>query len=173
MISASIRSTTSRPCASRRDWPRPAGIYGFVFYYYWFNGKRLLERPLEQFLKTRDIKMPFCLMWANENWTRRWDGMEGEVLISQDYLADDDERLLADFNRHFKDTRYIRIQGRPLLMIYRPGLIPDTANVISRWRTIFAKKFDENPIIIMSQSFDDYDPTRTAWMAPSNFRRTS
>ncbi|WP_084799435.1 glycoside hydrolase family 99-like domain-containing protein [Bradyrhizobium sp. Ai1a-2] len=136
-----------------------AGIHGFVYYYYWFNGKRLLERPLEQFLKTRDINMPFCLMWANENWTRRWDGMEGEVLISQDYLADDDERLLSDFNRHFKDKRYIRIQGRPLLMIYRPRLIPDTAKVIARWRSIFAKKFNEDPIIIMSQSFDDYDPT--------------
>jgi glycosyltransferase involved in cell wall biosynthesis len=136
-----------------------AGVHGFVYYYYWFNGKRLLERPLEQFLKTRDINMPFCLMWANENWTRRWDGMEGEVLISQDYLADDDERLLSDFNRHFKDKRYIRIQGRPLLMIYRPRLIPDTAKVIARWRSIFAKKFNEDPIIVMSQSFDDYDPT--------------
>jgi glycosyltransferase involved in cell wall biosynthesis len=136
-----------------------AGVHGFVYYYYWFNGKRLLERPLEQFLKTRDIKMPFCLMWANENWTRRWDGMEGEVLISQDYLSDDDQALLEDFSRHFKDPRYIRIQGRPLLMIYRPKLIPDTANVIARWRAIFQKKFRENPIIIMSQSFDDYDPT--------------
>ncbi|WP_439371698.1 glycoside hydrolase family 99-like domain-containing protein [Bradyrhizobium sp. DASA03120] len=138
---------------------KAAGIHGFVYYYYWFNGKRLLERPLEQFLKTRDINMPFCLMWANENWTRRWDGMEGEVLISQDYLSDDDERLLSDFNRHFKDKRYIRVQSRPLLMIYRPRLIPDTANVIARWRAIFAKRFNEDPVIIMSQSFDDYDPT--------------
>jgi glycosyltransferase involved in cell wall biosynthesis len=135
-----------------------AGIYGFVFYYYWFNGKRLMERPLDAFLKARDIDMPFCLMWANENWTRRWDGMEGEVLISQDYLSDDDERLLAEYVRHFKDRRYIRIQGRPLLMIYRPRLIPDTANVIARWRRIFAEKFAERPIIIMSQSFDDHDP---------------
>ncbi|GLH76742.1 hypothetical protein SSBR45G_16500 [Bradyrhizobium sp. SSBR45G] len=137
---------------------KAGGVHGFVYYYYWFNGKRLLEKPLEQFLKARDIDMPFCLMWANENWTRRWDGMEGEVLISQDYLSDDDSRLLGDFNRHFKDPRYIRIQGRPLLMIYRPRLIPDTANVIARWREIFAKKFREDPIIVMSQSFDDFDP---------------
>ncbi|MBR0750749.1 glycoside hydrolase family 99-like domain-containing protein [Bradyrhizobium jicamae] len=137
---------------------KAAGVYGFVFYYYWFNGKRLLEKPLEQFLKTRDIDMPFCLMWANENWTRRWDGMEGEVLISQDYLSEDDERMLGEYNRHFKDRRYIRIQGRPLLMIYRPRLIPDTANVIARWRAIFKTKFNEDPIIIMSQSFDDFDP---------------
>jgi glycosyltransferase involved in cell wall biosynthesis len=135
-----------------------AGVQGFVFYYYWFNGKRLLEQPLEQFLGARDIDMPFCLMWANENWTRRWDGMDGEVLISQDYETDDDGRLLSDFNRHFKDPRYIRIQGRPLLMIYRPQLIPDTAKVIARWRAMFATRFQEDPIIIMSQSFDDYDP---------------
>ncbi len=76
---------------------KAAGIHGFVYYYYTFNGKRLLEKPLEQFLASPDVDMPFCLMWANENWTRRWDGMANEVLISQDYLAADDERLVDDF----------------------------------------------------------------------------
>ena len=138
---------------------KAAGVYGFVFYYYTFNGKRLLERPLEQFLQTPDIDMPFCLMWANENWTRRWDGMESEVLISQDYREDGDARLVEEYARHFSDRRYIRIQGRPLLMIYRPGLIPNTARTIARWRALFADQFGENPIIIMSQSFDDHDPS--------------
>jgi glycosyltransferase involved in cell wall biosynthesis len=137
---------------------KASGIYGFVFYYYSFNGKRLLERPLEQFLKAPDIDMPFCLMWANENWTRRWDGMEGEVLISQDYLENDDEHLVAEYARHFADSRYIRIQGRPLLMIYRPGLIPNAAKAVARWRSLFVTRFGENPLIVMSQSFDDYDP---------------
>lgn len=136
---------------------RSAGVFGFVFYYYWFNGKRLLERPLNQFLASK-VDMPFCLMWANENWTRRWDGMESEVLISQDYLASDDQRMLGEFARHFEDPRYIRVAGRPLLMIYRPRLIPDTAQVISRWRRIFQDRFQEDPIIVMSQSFDDFDP---------------
>jgi len=140
------------------DLAKGAGIGGFVFYYYWFNKKRLLEKPLDQFLEARDIDMPFCLMWANENWTRRWDGMESEVLISQDYISDDDEELVADFARHFADPRYIRIGGRPLLMIYRPRLIPDAENVIARWRSLFAERYSENPIIVMSQSFDDYDP---------------
>ena len=71
--------------------------------------------------------MPFALMWANENWTRRWDGAESEVLISQDYRPDDDERMAAEFARHFRDPRYIRLQGRPVLMVYRPGIIPDAA----------------------------------------------
>lgn len=137
---------------------KASGITGFVFYYYNFNGKRLLDGPIERFLKSDDITMPFSLMWANENWTRRWDGMDGEILIKQDYSIDDEERLLVDFARHFKDPRYIRIQGRPLLMIYRPGLIPNVANVISRWRLIFKNKWRENPLIVMSQSFDDVDP---------------
>jgi glycosyltransferase involved in cell wall biosynthesis len=137
---------------------KAAGIYGFVFYYYRFNGKRLLEQPLEKFLQTGDIDMPFCLMWANENWTRRWDGMEREVLIAQEYLEEDEEPLLHDFVRHFQDPRYIRLQGRPLLFIYRAGLIPDTSRTIGRWRKLLADRFNERPIIAMSQGFDNFDP---------------
>ena len=102
--------------------------------------------------------MPFCLMWANESWTRRWDGLEGEVLISQDYSADDDERLIAEYARHFADPRYIRVRGRPLLMVYRPRLIPEPIETVAKWRALFKKGWGEDPILIMSQSFDDYDP---------------
>ena len=64
---------------------RAAGIEGFVFYFYWFNGTRLLDGPLEALLADRSIELPFCLLWANENWTRRWDGSDDDVLISQDF----------------------------------------------------------------------------------------
>jgi glycosyltransferase involved in cell wall biosynthesis len=134
------------------------GVHGFVFYYYWFNGKRLMEKPVDQFLDDKSIDMPFALMWANENWTRRWDGDEHEVLIKQDYDPDDDERLIGDFVRHFSDKRYIRVNGRPLLMIYRPGIIPDSRQAIARWRTVFREKFGENPIMVMAQAFNDMDP---------------
>ncbi len=137
---------------------RDAGIFGFIFYYYWFDGKRLLEKPLENFLATPDVEMPFCLMWANENWTRRWDGAEQEILIAQKYGADDDEGICADFARHFKDPRYIRIDGRPLLMVYRPSLIDNTATAIAHWRKIFRDTFDEDPILVMAQCFLDFDP---------------
>ena len=72
---------------------------------------------------------------------------------------------MADFGRHFQDPRYIRVQGRPLLMIYRPRLIPDTAETIARWRAMFQEQFDEDPIIIMAQSFNDSDPrvVRARW----------
>ena len=73
---------------------RNYGVYGFCFYYYWFSGRRILERPLDNFLKS-DIDMPFCLCWANENWTRTWDGDTKSVLLEQKYAEDDEEKLIA------------------------------------------------------------------------------
>ncbi|MDT7952947.1 MAG: glycoside hydrolase family 99-like domain-containing protein, partial [Acetobacteraceae bacterium] len=134
-----------------------AGIHGFIFYFYWFNGKRLLESPLEAFLADRKLDMPFCLMWANENWTRRWDGSEQEVLLSQDYRDEDEPALVETFARHFDDPRYIRLEGRPVLMVYRAGLIPGGAASVERWRRRFAA-VGHAPLFIMAQSFGERDP---------------
>ena len=134
---------------------RSAGLHGFVFYFYWFDGRRMLDGPLEALLADRSIDLPFCLMWANENWTRRWDGSEHEVLLAQDYRRADEAALVATFVRHFADPRYIRLQGRPVLMVYRAGLIP--AGAVSRWRRLFAAA-GENPLFVMAQSFGDRDP---------------
>ncbi|MBU6398309.1 MAG: glycoside hydrolase family 99-like domain-containing protein, partial [Rhodospirillales bacterium] len=145
---------------------KAAGLSGFVFYYYWFNRHRLLEKPLEQFLADKSLDFSFCAMWANENWTRRWDGLEREVLIAQEYLEEDDAALVASFARLFEDSRHIRIEGRPLLMIYRAGLIPDAVVRIRRWRAMFEANHGERPLIVMAQSMgDDYDPTplRAGW----------
>ena len=150
----------SSPDTLRRqvDLARRAGIFGFVYYFYWFNQRRLLERPLDMFLSDTTIDFPFCLMWTNENWTRRWDGFDDEILIAQNYEASDENALVATFLQYFCDSRYIRIDGRPLLMIYRPGLIPDATESIRRWRKLFAKMGNENPVIIMGQGFGDTDP---------------
>ena len=134
-----------------------AGIHGFVFYFYWFNGRRLLEAPLETFLADRSLDMPFCLMWANENWTRRWDGSEHEVLLSQDYRDEDEPALIATFARHFDDKRYIRLAGRPVLMVYRAGLIAGGAATVQRWRKRFAA-LGHRPLFVMAQSFGYQDP---------------
>jgi glycosyltransferase involved in cell wall biosynthesis len=134
------------------------GVSGFVFYHYWFNGKRLMDMPLEKLLADPTLDMPFSLLWANENWTRRWDGSESNILISQDYRAEDDPAMVADFARHFKDSRYIRVQGRPLFMIYRPGIIPGCAARIEDWRKLFREEHGENPLILMVQAFGDTDP---------------
>lgn len=134
------------------------GVFGFAIYYYFFNGKRLLDKPIENLLKNPDIDMPFCLVWANENWTRTWDGFQKNVLVSQDYLEEDEDKLLADWGRHIKDPRYIRFQDRPFLVIYRPALIPDAKATIARWRERMKSEYDEDPIFFMAQGFDDYDP---------------
>jgi glycosyltransferase involved in cell wall biosynthesis len=152
--------TLDNPEAIRRqiDMAKGAGIHGFVFYFYWFNGRRLLEKPLEIILADPSLDMPFCLMWTNENWTRRWDGHDDEVLISQDYRTSEDKDLVLTFGRHFADKRYIRLEGRPVLMIYRPGLIPDARATIARWRRLFRTACNEDPIFVMAQGFDSNDP---------------
>lgn len=149
-----------RPETLRRqiDMAQAAGVGGFIFYFYWFNGHRLMEKPLEMLLADSSLDMPFCLMWANENWTRRWDGHDEDILISQDYRRSEDEDLIRTFGRHFADPRYIRLHGRPVLMIYRPGLIPDARATIARWRTLFQDLCGENPLLFMGQGFDAFDP---------------
>jgi glycosyltransferase involved in cell wall biosynthesis len=137
---------------------RAAGLHGFAFYYYWFNGKRLLERPLEQFLGDALLDFPFCLMWANENWTRRWDGKEDEVLLAQDYRREDDAALVDDFQRHFDDPRYIRLDGRPLLLVYRLDSVPDARATVRRWRRLWRSRHGEKPLIFLAQGFGTHDP---------------
>jgi glycosyltransferase involved in cell wall biosynthesis len=134
-----------------------AGLHGFVFYYYWFNGKRLLDGPLNLLRADPSIEMPFCVMWANENFTRRWDGLEREILLAQEYREADDPALIDGFLKLFADDRYIRIAGRPLLMIYRAALVPDAARRIAAWRNMFAQA-GEDPLLVMAQSIGDYDP---------------
>jgi len=137
---------------------RGAGIHGFVFYFYWFNGRALLDGPLSAVLADPTLDFPICLMWANENWTRRWDGMEEDVLLAQDYRDSDEPALLDRFAQCFRDPRYVRVAGRPVLMIYRPRLIPDTAVTIARWRRRLQAEHGENPFLVMAQSFGDTDP---------------
>lgn len=102
------------------------GVYGFCYYHYWFkDGKKLLEKPLENMLADKSIDIPFCLCWANENWTKKWDGGNNEVIVQQDYGDFDDLLNHIDYLCDFlKDERYIRINGKPLLIIYKPDLIP-------------------------------------------------
>jgi glycosyltransferase involved in cell wall biosynthesis len=151
------------------DFARDGGIFGFVQYFYWFNGRRLLERPLEAFLADATLDFPFCLMWANENWTRRWDGSDQEILISQDYHARDETALIDAFARHFRDKRYIRVAGRPLLMVYRAEHIPNTAPTVARWRDLWRTRHGEAPLLVMAQSFDARDPIPLGFDAAIEF----
>ncbi len=99
-----------------------------------FSGKRLMEKPVDQFVANPDIDIKFCLDWANENWTRRWDGQENEILIAQQHSPEDDIRFWKDASRYFGDPRYIRIDGRPLFLVYHAALFPDMSATLWRWR---------------------------------------
>ena len=112
-----------------------AGVAGWMYYHYWFAGHQLLEAPIRSRLAD-DIPLPFCLMWANENWTRRWDGRTNDVLISQRYDDVPSSRFITDVLPILQDPRYLRVEGRALIAIYRPGQIPDLAAVIARWREV-------------------------------------
>lgn len=110
------------------------GIHGFCYYYYWFDGKKLLERPLAETLASGRPDFPFCICWANESWTRRWDGQEQDVLIQQSYSPDGNLRFIRDVIPILKDRRYIRYEGKPLLAVYRAKEIPDVEETLEMWR---------------------------------------
>lgn len=115
---------------------RRYGIGGFCYYYYWFAGQRLLEQPIEAMLESGRPAFPFCLCWANENWTRRWDGEDHDVLMAQQHSYQDDEAVIRDLIRYFRSPHYIRVGGRPLIAVYRVALFPDFKRTAAHWRQV-------------------------------------
>jgi lipopolysaccharide biosynthesis protein len=101
------------------------GIHGFVWHHYWFGGRRLLERPFDEVLASGEPNFPFCLCWANEPWSRRWDGRDHDLLMAQNYSPEDDLAHARWLARAFADPRYVHLDGRPLLLVYRASLLPD------------------------------------------------
>lgn len=110
------------------------GVHGFNYYFYWFAGKILMDTPLRMMLDDPKVDMPFCMTWANENWTRRWDGQEQDVLIAQDHSTEDSLAFIRHLLKYFDDSRYIKVDGKPLLIIYRASIIPDMAATARLWR---------------------------------------
>ena len=122
---------------AQADLARQYGISAFCYYHYWFNGRRLLERPFNEVLASGRPDFPFCLCWANENWTRAWDGGDRQILVGQNYSDEDDRLHARALAPALRDPRYLRVDGRPLLLIYRAGLLPDPQRTTAIWREEF------------------------------------
>ena len=134
------------------------GIGGFCYYLYWFSGQRLLEQPLDNMLADKSLDFPFCVCWANENWSRRWDGLDNDLLMVQDYSAEDDIAFIENTAKYLKDERYIKINGKPLLMIYRPNLFPDMRATAKRWRNWCRENGIGEIYLAYPQSFESVPP---------------
>jgi lipopolysaccharide biosynthesis protein len=113
---------------------REHGIHGFCYYHYWFNGRQVLQRPFAEILRSGSPSLPFCLAWANENWTRTWDGHDSEILLQQFYSAEDDLLHIRSLIPALQDARYIRVGGKPLLIIYRAARLPEPRRTLETWR---------------------------------------
>ena len=148
---------------------RHYGIHGFCFHHYWFGGRRLLEKPLNILLENKDIKINFCLCWANENWSRRWDGLEDDILLSQSHSAEDDIAFIDSIIPAFNDERYIKIEGKPLLVVYRVTLLPDPKATAIRWRQRVKEMGFPDVHLVAATSFEISDASEYGFDATVEF----
>ena len=153
------------------------GIWGFCFYHYWFGDKLLLQKPMEILLEHPEIDLPYCVSWANENWTNQWVSNSPKILIKQEYGDKDEWKNHFDYLlSFFKDKRYIKKNNKPVVVIYKPTNIEKINSMIDFWNTL-ARENGFEGICFMSQiSYEakekfeyfknidyilDYQPTNT------------
>jgi hypothetical protein len=148
------------------------GIYGFMFYHYWFNGRRVLEKPVENYLKYSKMDFPFCLCWANENWTRNWDGQFKDILLKQEYSNEDDLIHIQYLCRKvFSDERYIKINGKPFFAVYRTELFPNIKKTADIWREAALMEGYPDLYLVRMESFtSDVDPVSIGFDAAIEFQ---
>jgi lipopolysaccharide biosynthesis protein len=145
------------------------GISGFNFYYYWFDGKLLMYKPFEILLKHKEIDIDFCITWANENWTRKWDGLENDVLIAQNHSDDDSIKFIESLYKYFEDDRYIRIDNKPVLIIYRADIIQDIKRIGNLWRAKVKEAGFDDIYLICAQTFGIKSPKKFGFDAAMEF----
>lgn len=145
------------------------GLHGFCFYYYWFSGKKILDIPINSFLKNKEWNFNFMICWANENWTKRWDGLDKDVIIAQQYLPEDPLNFIKDVENILLDPRYIRVDGKPALAIYRTADLKDPQQYVKTWREYFKKKHKLELHLISVLSFNNEDPKELGFDASIEF----
>lgn len=157
------------------DLMKQYNIYGLCYYHYWFKGKQLLEQPIEILLENKEIDTKFCMSWANEPWTRSWDGKNKDIIMPQDYGNEDD--WIEHFNyliKFFKDDRYIKVDNKPVFVIYRTTSINECDKMIELWEKLAKKNgldgiyivetlnsFQEKPHLVDSNAVIEFEPMFT------------
>jgi glycosyltransferase involved in cell wall biosynthesis len=154
---------------AQADLARKHGLYGFCYHYYWFAGKRVLERPLAEMLASGRPNFPFCISWANENWTRRWDGRDQEILLKQEYSAEGDLAFIQELIPVLSDQRYIRVNGKPLLLVYRTESMPNSRKTAEIWREEAVKAGIGDLYLCRVESFSAIDPKKIGFDAACQF----
>jgi hypothetical protein len=148
------------------------GLYGFCFYHYWFNGRPILERPVNEIWKSGQPDFPFCLCWANENWTRCWDGRNEQVLLEQSYSTADDLAHIQSLIPLFLDSRYICVAGRPLFLVYRASQFPEPKRTTDIWRREAERAGLKGLFLVCVESLGDEcdDPRETGFDSSLQFQ---
>ena len=131
------------------------GIHGFCYYHYWFHGRQVLERPVDEIWKSGEPQFPFCLCWANENWTRQWDGLEDQVLLEQRYSPADDLAHIRSLIPMFSDPRYICVGDRPLFLVYRASRLPEPEKTVETWRREAERAGLKGLFLVRVENFKD------------------
>lgn len=160
--------TDSSVHQAQTDLAREAGIDAFCMYFYWFDGRRLLERPLELWRRDPTL-MPYCLSWANEAWTRRWDGKTRDVLMGQTYEPGFADALFNELASHFEADHYLRMDGKPVLVVHRADIVPDAAGFAARLRELAVAAGHPGLYLVAAETKPGMDPRPLGFDALAEF----
>lgn len=145
------------------------GLYGLCLYYYWFSGDKILDKPIESILKHKEWDFNFMICWANENWTKRWDGHDNDVIIAQKYLEDDAINFIKEVEHILLDPRYIRHEGKPVLSVYRPEKLKNPSDFSKVWQAYFKEKHGTELHLVSVMGFENHDPKEYGFQSAIDF----
>ena len=151
---------------AQAEMAREYGIEAFCYYHYWFAGKRLIERPFNEVLESGEPDFPFCLCWANQTWTGIWHGCPNRILIEQTYPGMNDyKNHFYELLKAFSDDRYVKVDGKPLFVIYRPLEIPDVTRVTDFWRELALRSGLKGLYLVGISHLDPFDAENSGFDA--------
>lgn len=154
------------------DLAKKYGIYGFQFYYYWFSGQKVMDMPINTILDNPDWDFNFSICWANENWTKKWDGGDKDIIFEQKDLPDDPLKFIKDVAPILNDERYIKEDDKPILTVYRVDLLSDPKRYVKIWREYFKKEYGKDLWLIGCTNFKNFNPDEYGFDALMDFTPT-